>query len=666
MQQMISSLDLVQGGSFQAGVVESSDRLPGANPLKYSLVGASSLPPAPSPAPPPEMSMLASAPNPHLVKAAVAKAKEVAESLAKGDLHFTQHGCHCLLDWEHEGVKQEGCSPQEVSFSKGHHWCKVNEPCRKNQGVLEGPEGEKEPWDYCSLPGEISHEQTIHGCHCAPHWEFADVEYGGCSRTSLGPMWCYIFETDAMCKEALRTEHGGQHWDYCFVHEQTSPYLTTHGCHCMPEWTHDDVKYMGCATVPNEHGEAKPWCITLEDASECPMGLPQKEGDSMLIEDSCSMPRGKEDVVLKSLALAGKAHTQNCHCQPFWEHLGVEYKNCASTPDRPRLWCYLLEDERRCPEADGEGEGKEERQRWRYCEESAKKQENVTAEGGGKDEQEESEEAAEEEVAEDEEDEAGEEELRAEGNGTEQVQNASNETGDSPTKNRNANSANAEGNGRDAPEEDEAVAPATKNQSSSPYLTAGESSAAADAFDEVDTSAPFKFELAYSEIWKKHLAGNMTYNLRSMGLSEEDLDYDRVTVADAEGNVIEIGDKIAENMFPLRVTYMTQPAFQFKVKLSEDWREDLARTMHQAMESLGISEENLDPTRVIMRDVQGRVVPIGQNITSSRFPLSISYKEAPKPSTPSEPEKSYAPQMTRAGFPMIQATVPTLVVAFLL
>ena len=43
--------------------------------------------------------------------------------------------------------------------------------------------------------------------------------YESCGKTSKGPKWCYVFESDQMCPQAMRTEHGGQHWDYCFTED---------------------------------------------------------------------------------------------------------------------------------------------------------------------------------------------------------------------------------------------------------------------------------------------------------------------------------------------------------------------------------------------------------------------------------------------------------------
>lgn len=313
---------------------------------------------APAPAPP-AMGLLAGAPMPDVVRKHVAKTKADAEAKARGDLHFTLHNCHCFLDWEWEGEPQKGCSKVDASFSKGHAWCKVVEPCDGHAGTLGPGEG----WDFCSLPGEVVHEQTAHGCHCAPHWEFEGQLYDGCSRTSLGPRWCYVFEGDDMCPEAMRTDHGGQHWDHCFIYEQTSPYLTKHGCHCMPEWTHNDEKYLGCARVEKD-GAMVSWCITEEDEADCPQGGTVTEHESVLRFDTCSIVHGTEDELLPTLATA---RSSACHCQPEWEHNGLEYRGCASTPDRSRKWCYVLEDARECPEADGTGEGDAHNQRWRYC-----------------------------------------------------------------------------------------------------------------------------------------------------------------------------------------------------------------------------------------------------------------------------------------------------------
>jgi len=621
MQQMTSSLEqLHEWGTDGAVAAVFSDIKLESVPLTLSLAGASPRR-APSPAPPPEMSLLANAPQPHLVKAETASKTEAAAATALGDLHFTQHGCHCLLDWEYEGEKQEGCSITEPAFAKGHHWCKVNTPCQKNQGLLEGPDGEKAEWDYCSLPGEILHEQTTHGCHCAPHWSYNDTEYSGCSRTSLGAMWCYIFETDDMCKEALRTEHGGQHWDYCFVQDQTSPYLTQHGCHCLPEWTHNGEKQMGCANVEMKPGEPpQPWCITLEDSVECPMGKPQVEGQSVLTEDTCSLQQGQEDKILKTLTTAGD---DRCHCQPVWEHAGKEYMNCASTPDRTRGWCYLLEDNRACPIADGKGEGKEETQRWRYCEAlpGAEKQEDGNEPQDAPDSNEQVQ--GKDKQVEDSKNSAGPGEgAEAEGNGAEaEGQGTKVEGEEAPTS-----SEQDKGRGKPVPEEN---------------TTNGGNQTEQDA---IAISAPFTLTMPYSKNWKEGLAKRMAETLRSMGISKKDLDTSRVTLANADGNIIEIGDRLEERMFPLRVAYDSQRAFRFLLKYSEGWKENLAKSMQQALEALGMAEEDLDPTRVLLSDAKGKSIAVGDQVSESHFPLSVDYSEAVKESASNTeaPEKSGA------------------------
>merc|ERR1719503_66351 len=71
-------------------------------------------------------------------------------------------------------------------------------------------------WDFCSLDKEVTHLRTQHGCHCAPHFSWNNTMWDSCSKTSQGPKWCYVFESDQLCPESLRTEHHGAHWDYCF------------------------------------------------------------------------------------------------------------------------------------------------------------------------------------------------------------------------------------------------------------------------------------------------------------------------------------------------------------------------------------------------------------------------------------------------------------------
>lgn len=323
-----------------------------AAPARKAMGGAS---PAPAPQ---SLAALASAPQPHLIKSEVARAQKVEEMKESGDLAFTVHGCHCVLNWTHDGIEEKGCSKNTAEFASGWHWCEVDETCVTHEGELTS--GQK--WDFCSVPGEVHHDQTVHGCHCAPHWEYNGTIYESCARTSQGPTWCYVFETDAMCPQAMRTDHGGQHWDHCFLREQTSGHLTKSGCHCMPEWEFDGEKRSGCSAVENEEG-VRSWCLTHEDATSCPFASLLEDGSS-LVWDHCPIPTGEEEIISSFVV----ALDERCHCQPFWMHNGTEYQGCASTPSRPRGWCYIVEDERLCPEADGFGEGDERFQRWRHCE----------------------------------------------------------------------------------------------------------------------------------------------------------------------------------------------------------------------------------------------------------------------------------------------------------
>lgn len=304
----------------------------------------------------PAPSLLAAAPNPNLVKEAMAKKKAVQDAKSALSGHYTQRGCHCLQKWTYKGAPQAGCSKEVADFSNGHHFCQVSDLlCESAQGKL--PDGGQ--WDYCFLDSDLDHTRTIHGCHCAPAWEYKGKAFNSCSRTSKGPMWCYVFEGGGLCPDALRTEHNGQHWDYCFVEDQTSPYLTRTGCHCMPEWENGGEMYKGCAII--KQGQS-PSCKVLEDTETCPMG--RHEGNAIV--DECTVVEGSEEPILAELRPTGR---EGCHCQPLWTHLGQTYRGCASTPDRQKEWCYIVEDQRLCELVEGVGQGKEALQRWRYCEE---------------------------------------------------------------------------------------------------------------------------------------------------------------------------------------------------------------------------------------------------------------------------------------------------------
>eukprot|EP00971_Amphidinium_carterae_P315622 6273593-Amphidinium_carterae.1 len=115
-----------------------------------------------------------------------------------------------------------------------------------------------------------------------------------CHKYVVGLNLAACFEL-AVGPRALRTEHGGQHWDYCFTEDQVErkrsvgceepgacswvwvrslrthvlvcadltaareagPYVTRNGCHCMPEYQIDGVKRAPCCTAfsPQKHGD---------------------------------------------------------------------------------------------------------------------------------------------------------------------------------------------------------------------------------------------------------------------------------------------------------------------------------------------------------------------------------------------------------------------------
>jgi hypothetical protein len=286
------------------------------------------------------------------VKEALAKAAEKKKMMESGDLHYTQHGCHCLLDWEYRGVQYKGCSETPGSAHTAHAWCKVTPGCEKHES---GPE--EGDFDLCNVPGETDHHLTLHGCHCAPEWFWKDDLYKGCGKTSLGPSWCYVFESDALCHGALRTEHAGQHWDYCSMEHEASPILTKGGCHCQPEWVHSDGNhYHGC--VASTADRDFPWCFVFEDIETCPSA--QKDEKSGRLWDACWL---LDDAQIAALDLT----EHDCHCEPEWDHEGKTYKGCSKTPDREKKWCYVLEDATVCTEVAGFGEGLEQFARWDYC-----------------------------------------------------------------------------------------------------------------------------------------------------------------------------------------------------------------------------------------------------------------------------------------------------------
>lgn len=284
------------------------------------------------------------------------KAEEKKKLEESGDLHYTQHGCHCMLDWEYRGVAYKGCGKTPGAEHTDHAWCKVMPGCEKHESGEE--EGD---FDLCNVPGETDHHLTLHGCHCAPEWFWKDDLYAGCGKTSLGPSWCYVFESDALCEGALRTEFHGQHWDYCFMEHEASPILTKGGCHCQPEWVHSDGNhYHGCVAKTDDRDF--PWCYVFEDKETCPSA--QKDPKSGRLWDACWL-LSEEQIASLDLTV------HDCHCEPEWDHKGKAYKGCSKTPDRDKSWCYVLEDNTVCAEVAGFGEGLEKFARWDYCDDGS-------------------------------------------------------------------------------------------------------------------------------------------------------------------------------------------------------------------------------------------------------------------------------------------------------
>jgi hypothetical protein len=308
---------------------------------------------------------------------------------ANGDnLHYTSHGCHCLLNWTYNGKDMEGCSSIETNFSLGFPWCQVTEECEMYAGSLngspapvgegaagedgEGGEAKKQLlppyWDFCTLPESVDHHLTLHGCHCMPRFEYNDRYLHSCSKTSKGNPWCYVFESEDLCNGSLRTERGKNHWDTCYREVDSSPFLTVHGCHCMPSFIYKEKYYDGCTKL-DEFPD--PMCVVLEDEALC-KGAIKLEGTDLLI-DQCTIYGDSGNFSEDILSGLPEAGDENCHCQPNWEHEKKTYQGCTFTESSPnRTMCYILEDARKCPLEDGvDNVDNATNRRWRYCGASA-------------------------------------------------------------------------------------------------------------------------------------------------------------------------------------------------------------------------------------------------------------------------------------------------------
>jgi len=196
----------------------------------------------------------ASAPNAQLVKDHGAAQEEEEEMKKNADDHYTQHGCHCQGSWEYQGATYKACSKTPGASHAGHAWCKIIPGClEKLTGTEEGD------WDLCTQDDGIDHHHTEHGCHCAPVWFWKGDRYEGCNKTSLGPSWCYLYENGILCHGAQRTEHSGQHWDYCAM--EFEQHAAESHQPVLPETGHKDplaVNYSRAlnATDPSDDGGA--------------------------------------------------------------------------------------------------------------------------------------------------------------------------------------------------------------------------------------------------------------------------------------------------------------------------------------------------------------------------------------------------------------------------
>mmetsp|Transcript_64881 Transcript_64881/g.120712 ORF Transcript_64881/g.120712 Transcript_64881/m.120712 type:complete len:730 (+) Transcript_64881:61-2250(+) len=310
--------------------------------------------------------------------AAETEAEELARYLRSGHdvVAHTLHGCHCARTWSWKGEKLHGCSKATFNEANGSYWCKLDKPEGSETGSSKGSlcdgaagkVGSGEQWDFCwpETDIEVAHKETLHGCHCSGAWEFEGQLYNGCAKVGKGSRWCYVFEDEDLCPDAMISPSDGQRWDYCFKEEDTEPYLTKNGCHCMPQYSINGVSYTGCSDIDTDEVSLR-GCVVLEDGEDC--GAAYNINGTEFQVDECFVTRNHTADILKTLVpvvtqVAGKI-TSECHCQPVWRHNGTDHLNCSSTPDRQRPWCYVVEDARLCKKVEGVDD--ETGQRWTYC-----------------------------------------------------------------------------------------------------------------------------------------------------------------------------------------------------------------------------------------------------------------------------------------------------------
>ena len=67
------------------------------------------------------------------------------------------------------------------------------------------------------------------------------------------------------------------------------------------------------------------------------------------------------------------------------------------------------------------------------------------------------------------------------------------------------------------------------------------------------------------------------------------------------------------------VRHCIQPALKFKIKYPDDWKEALAKSMEEAMYTLGLTDNERDPTRVTMTSSQSQHFHSGSRSRRVRF-----------------------------------------------
>ena len=70
-------------------------------------------------------------------------------------------------------------------------------------------------------------------------------------------------------------------------------------------------------------------------------------------------------------------------------------------------------------------------------------------------------------------------------------------------------------------------------------------------------------------------------------------------------------------------------AFKFKIKHFEDWEKTLAKSAEEDTDTLGMTEDELDTTDVIMTEIQGDKLSFRQQVEKNQLPKTAMRLASP-------------------------------------